>query len=177
MFIYTGVRLFTGMRGSVFIVTMLLMLLLRRTAAVAAGNPAQWGSSAGGTCGVKTSSALFREPCKEFVVTYEQLKIMLSSHTVQLFDVRSPDEFQGGRIPDSTNIPLGDLEEAFKLTPENFKKQFKVDAPKKDDDNIVFHCQRGRRSNTALEIAHRLGFTRARHYAGGYSEWAEREGC
>ncbi|KAL4624893.1 thiosulfate sulfurtransferase/rhodanese-like domain-containing protein 1 [Arapaima gigas] len=73
-------------------------------------------------------------------------------------------------------MPVKGLEEALRMTPESFKKQFKVDAPKKNDDNIVFHCQSGRRSATALETAHKLGFSRVRHYAGGYSEWAKLEG-
>lgn len=112
---------------------------------------------------------------RDSVVTLEQLKVMLANHSIQLFDVRNPDEFQAGRIPDSVNVPLGQLEESLKLSPEQFKKLFKVKAPKKEDDDIVFHCQRGRRSLTALETAWCLGFSRARHYAGGYSEWAEKE--
>ncbi|XP_027030806.1 thiosulfate:glutathione sulfurtransferase [Tachysurus fulvidraco] len=115
------------------------------------------------------------KPKLDSVVTYEQLKVMLTRHRVQLFDVRNPDEFQAGRIPDSVNVPLGQLEESLKLSPEKFEKRFKVKAPKKEDDDIVFHCQKGRRSLTALETAWRLGFSRARHYAGGYSEWAEKE--
>lgn len=39
------------------------------------------------------------------VVTYPQLKTMLSNHNVQLFDVREPDEYQQGRIPDAVNMP------------------------------------------------------------------------
>ena len=41
----------------------------------------------------------------ETVVSYEQLRSMLSSKDIQLFDVRNPDEFQAGRIPGSINIP------------------------------------------------------------------------
>ncbi|KAF7691687.1 thiosulfate:glutathione sulfurtransferase [Silurus meridionalis] len=111
----------------------------------------------------------------DFVVTYEQLKVMLADHSVQLFDVRKPDEFQAGRIPGSVNVPLGVLEESLKLPPVQFEKVFNVKAPKKEDDNIIFHCQRGRRSLTALDTAWRLGFSKARHYAGGYGEWAEKE--
>uniref|UniRef100_A0A672NL57 Si:ch211-161h7.8 n=1 Tax=Sinocyclocheilus grahami TaxID=75366 RepID=A0A672NL57_SINGR len=103
------------------------------------------------------------------------LRTMLANHSVQLFDVRNPDEFLAGRIPDSINIPLGQLEESLKLPPLQFQQQFGVKAPKKEDDDIVFHCRSGKRSLTALEIAHRLGFSKARHYAGGYIDWEEHE--
>ncbi|XP_043083034.1 thiosulfate:glutathione sulfurtransferase isoform X2 [Puntigrus tetrazona] len=111
----------------------------------------------------------------ESVVTYKQLKALLANHSVQLFDVRNPDEFQAGQIPDSVNIPLGQLEESLNLAPQRFQQQFGVKAPKKEDDDIVFHCRSGKRSLTALEIAHRLGFSKARHYAGGYMDWEARE--
>ncbi|XP_051266851.1 thiosulfate:glutathione sulfurtransferase isoform X2 [Dicentrarchus labrax] len=110
------------------------------------------------------------------VVTYSQLKSMLSNRNIQLFDVRNPDEYQAGRIADAVNIPLGSLEESLKLSPEQFQLKFEVRAPGKDDENIVFHCKSGNRSSKALDIAHQLGFSRARHYKGGYSEWAEHEG-
>lgn len=110
------------------------------------------------------------------VVTYWQLKTMLSTRDIQLFDVRNPDEYQAGRIPDAVNIPLGNLEESLKLSPEHFQQKFEVKAPERDDDNIVFHCRSGKRSSKALDIARQLGFSRARHYEGGYSEWAEQEG-
>ncbi|XP_034562796.1 thiosulfate:glutathione sulfurtransferase isoform X2 [Notolabrus celidotus] len=109
-------------------------------------------------------------------VTYSQLKTMLSTRDIQLFDVRNPDEYEAGRIPDSVNIPLGQLEESLKLSPEHFEQRFEVKAPGKDDDNLVFYCKSGKRSNTALNIAHQLGFMRVRHYKGGFSEWAEQEG-
>ncbi|GAA6214981.1 thiosulfate sulfurtransferase/rhodanese-like domain-containing protein 1 [Lates japonicus] len=110
------------------------------------------------------------------VVTYSQLKTMLSNRDIQLFDVRNPDEYQAGQIPQAVNIPLDTLEESLKLPPESFEQKFQVEAPEKDDDNIVFHCRSGKRSATALDIAHKLGFSRARHYKGGYIEWAEKEG-
>ncbi|XP_034428213.1 thiosulfate:glutathione sulfurtransferase [Hippoglossus hippoglossus] len=111
---------------------------------------------------------------KASVVTYSQLKTMLSVRDIQLFDVRNPDEYQAGHIPDAVNIPLGNLEESLKLSPEGFKDTFKVKAPGKDDDNIVFHCRSGKRSTKALDTSRQLGFSRARHYEGGYSEWAEK---
>uniref|UniRef100_A0A668USI4 Rhodanese domain-containing protein n=1 Tax=Oreochromis aureus TaxID=47969 RepID=A0A668USI4_OREAU len=110
------------------------------------------------------------------VVTYSELKTMLASHNIQLFDVRNPDEYQAGHIPQAVNVPLDNLEGSLQLSPELFEQRFEVKAPTKADDNIVFHCKSGSRSIRALGIAHQLGFSKARHFKGGYSEWVEQEG-
>ncbi|CAB1316027.1 unnamed protein product [Coregonus sp. 'balchen'] len=65
--------------------------------------------------------------------------------------------------------------EALRLSPDQFKQRFGVQAPHKEDSSIVVYCQRGRRSATALDIMWALGFSRARHYAGGYSDWVQNE--
>lgn len=57
-------------------------------------------------------------------------------------------------------LSVSQLEESLKLSPDHFQLQFEVKAPGKDDDNIVFHCQKGRRSAEALAIARQLGFNR-----------------
>ncbi|KAL0993991.1 hypothetical protein UPYG_G00116470 [Umbra pygmaea] len=120
--------------------------------------------------------AVYKEPQNtDSEVSYKQLKTMLSSNSVQLFDVRNPDEFQDGHIPGSTNVPLGDLQDALGLSPDQFKQRFGVRAPHKEDSSIVVYCQRGHRSATALDIMWALGFSRARHYAGGYSGWVQHE--
>ncbi|XP_037549823.1 thiosulfate:glutathione sulfurtransferase [Nematolebias whitei] len=110
------------------------------------------------------------------VVTLPQLKTMLANHSIQLFDVRRPDEYAAGRIPQAVNIPLDTLEESLQLAPAHFLQKYEVKAPRKEDDNIVFHCRTGVRSSKALLIARRLGFHKARHYKGGYVEWSEQEG-
>ncbi|KAK5604020.1 hypothetical protein CRENBAI_024418 [Crenichthys baileyi] len=119
----------------------------------------------GGTCDDELS-----------VVTPSQLKVMLSNHKVQLFDVRNPDEYQDGHIPQAVNLPLNIVEESLKLPPNTFQQKFEVKAPGKDDDNIVFNCRTGVRSGEALGIARQLGFHRARHLKGGYVAWVEQEG-
>ncbi|XP_029934597.1 thiosulfate:glutathione sulfurtransferase [Myripristis murdjan] len=166
-------RAFSGDLNTSVLVTMLACVLSRRFCQVAADlNRSSLLLRTFATSNAKNSE----KPNNDSVVTYEQLKSMLSNHNIQLFDVRNPDEFQAGCIPEAVNIPLDNLEESLKLSPEHFKMIFEVRAPGKNDDNIVFHCQRGNRSLKALDIAHRQGFSRARHYKGGYSEWAEREG-
>ncbi|XP_006628055.2 thiosulfate:glutathione sulfurtransferase isoform X1 [Lepisosteus oculatus] len=171
------------MRLGLLVLNAVALLALRR--AVAAGAEALGGGGGPSVCGsnkpyslggVRASAAELPESLPgDKVVSYDELKDMLGRHAVQLFDVRNPDEFASGRIPGSTNIPLGKLEEALKLSPETFRQLYKVDSPKKDDADIVFHCQSGRRSAIALHTAMGLGYTQARHYAGGYSEWSQRQ--
>lgn len=109
------------------------------------------------------------------VVTYKQLKHMLSSGRVQLFDVREPYELESGFISGAANIPLGDVDQALRLNPDQFKERYGVPKPSTEDTDFVLYCQRGRRSLDALETAWALGYTRARHYAGGYNEWIQAE--
>lgn len=45
------------------------------------------------------------DPVSTSVVTYPQLKTMLSNRDVQLLDVREPHEYQEGRIADAVNMP------------------------------------------------------------------------
>ncbi|XP_028289293.1 thiosulfate:glutathione sulfurtransferase [Parambassis ranga] len=160
-------------------VCVMLRLVLSRTCcqAVTEVNRSAYPTFSSGFRAFTTSSPTWGKAADNAsVVTYSQLKSMLSNSDIQLFDVRNPDEYQAGRIPQAVNIPLGTLEESLKLTPERFQQKFDMKAPKKNDDNIVFHCRSGNRSAKALGIAHQLGFSRARHYAGGYAEWAEHEG-
>ena len=55
---------------------------------------------------------------------------------------------------------VGEVEEALKLSPEEFKLKYDHPQPDKSDDDIVFHCLRGIRSHTALTTAHQLGYTK-----------------
>ena len=59
-----------------------------------------------------------------------------------LIDVRNPSELSDdGKIPGSFNIPLRDIEEAFKLTPENFFEKYEFELPDKDVKNVVLSCR------------------------------------
>ncbi|XP_072284482.1 thiosulfate:glutathione sulfurtransferase [Pyxicephalus adspersus] len=110
------------------------------------------------------------------VITYDELKQLISSGCVQIFDVRNPEEVQNGKIPNSINIPVSELEDALKMDPAAFKQKFKAEKPKLDDSNVIFHCQLGRRGQRATEMAIAEGYKNARNYLGAYSEWAAKEG-
>ncbi|XP_006115280.2 thiosulfate:glutathione sulfurtransferase isoform X2 [Pelodiscus sinensis] len=110
------------------------------------------------------------------VISYKDLKALIASGKAHIVDVRSPEEVANGHIDDSLNIPVVDVEEALKMDPETFKMKYIVDKPQLDDENLIFHCQMGRRGAQATETAIKLGYTKARNYAGGYKEWSEKEG-
>ncbi|RXN13708.1 thiosulfate sulfurtransferase rhodanese-like domain-containing 1 [Labeo rohita] len=79
---------------------------------------------------------------------------MVSTGNIQLFDVHEPDELEAGFIPGATNIPLGDLEQALMLNPDQFREHYGIPKPGLD---FVLYCRRGIRSLTALKIARDLG--------------------
>lgn len=92
-------------------------------------------------------------------MTLSELKRGLADGSILLVDVREPHEFVAGRIPGSTMHPLRSFD-ASKLPSEPGKK-------------IVFSCQAGYRSQTAIYLAHRAGRTDiSAHYRGGFLEWA-----
>uniref|UniRef100_A0A8C2GXV8 Rhodanese domain-containing protein n=1 Tax=Cyprinus carpio TaxID=7962 RepID=A0A8C2GXV8_CYPCA len=92
------------------------------------------------------------------VVTYEQLKDMMSTGSVQLFDVREPDKLEAGFIPGASNIPY--VEQALRLNPDQFRERYGVPKPGLEDSDLVLYCQRGIRSLTALETARDLGYSK-----------------
>ncbi|XP_044846788.1 junctional adhesion molecule A-like isoform X1 [Mauremys mutica] len=110
------------------------------------------------------------------VISYKDMKVLVDSGNARIIDVRLPEEVANGRIANSVNIPVAEVEEALKMDPETFKMKYGIDKPRMDDENLIFYCQRGRRAAEATKIAIALGYTKARNYAGSYKEWSEKEG-
>lgn len=48
--------------------------------------------------------------------------------------------------------------EAFSLSPATFEQKFGVRKPDVKDNNLIFHCQSGRRARKAMESVKELGF-------------------
>ncbi|XP_064182145.1 thiosulfate:glutathione sulfurtransferase isoform X2 [Anguilla rostrata] len=111
------------------------------------------------------------------VISYDELKaLQKKSSNLLVIDVRSKEEVDKGAIPGTINIPVDTVETELNLDPEAFQAKFGVRKPPPDAQDLVFHCQMGRRGGVATEKARSLGFKNARNYAGGYKEWSEKEG-
>lgn len=108
-------------------------------------------------------------------VTYDQLKQLLAGRTSVVIDVREPWELREyGFIPGSINVPLGQVNTALQLGPEEFKEKYGGEMPQQTD-KIVFSCLAGIRSKTALGTATSLGYKDVQHYPGGWQDWVKNE--
>lgn len=93
-----------------------------------------------------------------------------------MVDVRSADEVAAsGKIASKRwlNIPFkeGELEQALKLTNEEFEQKYTAKKPTSDGSDVVFNCGSGNRSSRALALALDMGYQKARHYKGGLKQW------
>ncbi len=93
-------------------------------------------------------------------LTARELKAELDrGETVQIIDVREPQEYQINKLPGSILIPLGDLQ----------KRYVELDP----NANIVTQCKSGARSAKAQEFLRSKGFTRVRNLTGGVLGWID----
>jgi rhodanese-related sulfurtransferase len=75
-----------------------------------------------------------------------------------ILDVRQPDEWAAGHIPNATLIPLGELESRLSEVPT--------------DREVVIVCRSGNRSGQARDLLKQAGFTNVTSMAGGMNLWA-----
>lgn len=87
----------------------------------------------------------------------------LVSESVQLVDVREPDEFAQGSLPNAIHIPLGEIP----------ARMDELDASKR----TLVLCHAGGRSARAGEFLSQNGFSEVVNLAGGMSAWNDRPGA
>ena len=97
---------------------------------------------------------------KQWQITVEELKTKVDQNEdIFILDVREPHEYQICNLKGYL-IPLGDLP----------KRVHELDSSKE----IVVHCQRGGRSQRALEFLRQAGFKKIKNIVGGIDAWAAR---
>jgi len=109
------------------------------------------------------------------IIKLNELKGLIESKKDYiLVDVRNKDELQNGMIPTASNVPLPEIEHALDLSRDEFEEKFKFPKFEKDD-NLIFYCRTGGRSEKATNIAISKGFTKSKNYAGSIWEWSEHD--
>ena len=91
----------------------------------------------------------------------KQLKKHLGKNDVQIIDVRTESEYNGGHIKGVENIVLTSL--------ENNLGKINKDKP------VIVHCQSGVRAAMAYSILKRNGVKNLKMYSGGINEWTDQE--
>ncbi|HRC59952.1 MAG: rhodanese-like domain-containing protein [Propionivibrio sp.] len=101
----------------------------------------------------------FRRPAGSNTLTSTQATLLINRENAQVIDLREPDEYISGHLPESRNIPAGRLQErAGEL--DRFK-----------EGPLLLICQSGSRSSTASKQLAKLGFARVHCLEGGINAW------
>ena len=83
----------------------------------------------------------------------------MKTNHLKLVDVREPHELEISRLPNATNIPLGQL--AARLSELN------------SAEDMVIFCKSGARSARGLELLVSAGFKKVKNLKGGINAWAK----
>jgi adenylyltransferase/sulfurtransferase len=92
-------------------------------------------------------------------ITAPELAERVKINHLKLVDVREPHELEISKLPDATNIPLGQL--AARLS--------ELDSA----EEMVVFCKGGTRSARALELLVSAGFKKVKNLKGGINAWAK----
>lgn len=88
----------------------------------------------------------------------EIYKIFNQKNNNNIFiDVREPDEWKEGTIPDALKISLGEIKDNTNILDKN--------------KNYIMVCRSGKRSEKASQIMENQGFINITNFNGGMLEW------
>nr|QTJ02332.1 thiosulfate sulfurtransferase/rhodanese-like domain-containing protein [Xenograpsus testudinatus] len=108
---------------------------------------------------------------------FDELRTLQLAGDIALIDVRDTQELENyGGIPGSLNIPLSKIKNALQLPEDEWIREYNMEKPELHDRNLVFYARGPNASSAAVEIAHRLGFKRSRHYIGGWEDYCRKTG-
>lgn len=97
------------------------------------------------------------------VISPKEMQKLIETDSVQLIDVRTPNEFNEGHLNNAKNIDF-------------LSSSFSKDINILDKEKPVFvYCQSGNRSGKSVKIFLNVGFTKIYDLEGGISRW-RREG-
>jgi len=100
-----------------------------------------------------------RHPGGSHSLTPSEATLLINREDAQIIDVREPDEYASGHLPESRNFPLAKLEERAS------------EVAKSKDTPLVVVCQSGARSSGACKTLEKQGYTKVHNLGGGIAAW------
>lgn len=88
----------------------------------------------------------------------EAQKMKQQNHSAVFLDVRTPEEYKEGHLPDAVNLPLDEIEQ-----------EITARFPEKDTVLLIY-CRSGRRSRAAADTLVAMGYTEVYDF-GGINSW------
>lgn len=104
-------------------------------------------------------------------VSVDELASNLANDVI-VIDVREAEEYQGGHIAGSTNIPRGVLEMKLQMHPQFKDAESPLDELNNHDIYLI--CRSGARSALAAESLQRMGFENVFSVSGGMMAWSNK---
>jgi phage shock protein E len=89
----------------------------------------------------------------------QQELLEANSNNVVIVDVRTPEEFQQGHVPNAINVPLSNI-----IDNPNILASSK-------EGPIVLYCRSGYRAGKAAEALQKYGYSNLRHLEGDMQGW------
>jgi rhodanese-related sulfurtransferase len=96
---------------------------------------------------------------KVATITVQQAKMDYDQGGYVFLDVRDPNEYKMGHVPEAMNVSRGTLE--FKIASQVPDKTARIDV----------YCKTGGRGALASDTLARMGYTNVRNVAGGWEAW------
>jgi rhodanese-related sulfurtransferase len=94
------------------------------------------------------------------MISQEEFKKMITEKEVQIIDVRTPEEYASGNIPNAVNISSNDAQLKQKLEALDKSKPY------------VMYCVSGARSGNVMTMMSQMGFQEVYNLEGGYPSYA-----
>jgi sulfur-carrier protein adenylyltransferase/sulfurtransferase len=114
---------------------------------------------------LKTGEDLVADAKRQILeVTPEEVQAMKArSESVVYLDVREPNEWNLGRIPEAVHLPRGNLET-------------RIEALVDRGQRVVVYCARGNRSALAALTMKQMGYENVASMARGFAGWVDVNG-
>lgn len=102
-----------------------------------------------------------RSPGGPNALTPTRATLLINREDAQVIDLREPEEYAAGHLPESRSIPLGKLDERM------------GELEKLKDNPLILLCQTGVRSGGACAKLGKLGFAKVHSLDGGIEAWVQ----